>query len=300
MNAWCAAALALATIGCGGSAPLAPVDVESRKGAGTDLDHEGLSGIATDPFGRVWAAPEDRDYLYRFDGDVEHDPSTTRVPLLNRPRGIEIESLAWLDRRHVVLGTEQEVARPADRVLVGRLSRGAVHVLGWWMLSYEDLWDIEAAPNEGIEALCSAGGILVAGGEGAVVSDGERWAPIATARLEGRGVEAWVPSRLRLTTATGKLAALDCSVDEPGEIEAYGIERDYGVTRLLRFEVPIDVPGEVTIVPEIVADLGADVRPLPNMESVTVRGERLLILTDHDAEDGDGATEALWLGPLDD
>lgn len=300
MHVACAAALALAALGCGHSVRSAPVQVEDRKAAGEQLVNEGLSGTATDLFGRVWAAPEERDYLYRFDGHVGDDPRTTPVPLLDRPIGIEIESLAWLDRRHLVLGTEQDVSRSADRILVARLSGGTVRVLGWWMLSWEDLWGIEAAPNEGIEALCAAGGIVVAGGEPTVLVDGERWAPIATARLLGRGIDPWIPSRLRLTTATGKLAAMDCSVDEPGEIEAYGVERDYGVTRLLRFEVPIGRSAGRTIVPQIVADLAGTLDPLPNIESVSVHGERLLILTDHDRSDRIGATEALWLGPLDD
>ena len=291
-----AVGLALVVAGCG-STPV-PVEVESRKGVG-ELRNEGLSGTATDLFGRVWAAPEERSYLYRFDRPLTQPPRATRVPLHNRPLGLEIESLAWLDTRHVVLGTERDEPRGTDRVLVGRLSGGGVHVLGWWMLSWEELWGVQAAANEGIEALCAAGGVVVAGGETTLTSEGTRWAPIATARLEGRGIEPWVPSRLRLTTATGKLAALDCSVDDQ-QIEAYGVERDYGVTRLLRFEVPVGRGAGRAIVPEIVADLARTVRPLPNMESVSVHGERLLILTDHDAGDPLGATETLWLGPLDD
>jgi hypothetical protein len=146
-----------------------------------------------------------------------------------------------------------------------------------------------------VEALCAAEGFVLVGGESVIEADGRRWAPVARTRFESGRLGRWTPFRLRLTTPSGKLSSLSCDLDDGDEIEAYAIERHYGETHILRFELP--ATGAVTDVePEVVADFGWP--DLPNMEGVSREGERLVIVTDHEPREGGGTTEVIILGPL--
>jgi hypothetical protein len=109
-------------------------------------------------------------------------------------------------------------------------------------------------------------------------------------------IGAWEPLRLRLTSATGKISALECADGGNGRLVAHAVERHYGVTRILRFEVPAEgSPGGEAIVPEVVFDVAAATPGLPNVEGIALDGARVLLLSDHDPDDAEGSTELLHL-----
>ena len=157
---------------------------------------------------------------------------------------------------------------------------------------------MEAPPNAGIEGLCTTGDFVVAGGEPVIQDRGTRWAPVARMRREGLKAGVWTPFRLRLTTKRGKLSSLDCWQDDD-ELELYAIERHYGVGRVLYFELPTEGQG-ADVAAATVVDVAKLMPDLPNLEGVTRRGNELVILTDHDPDDGLGHTETILLGPFDD
>lgn len=286
---------AVAGVGCGGPwlDPTQPV----RRIAVTDVRAEGLSGTARHADGSLWAVSEEGASLYRFNR-LEPTPALVRVPIEGLVSSLELESMAWLDGEHVAIGTERDGTRAHDLVLVARVGRSA-QLLSAWRVPWYRLWGMSAHPNQGVEGLCAAAGFVLMAGETVMGDRDGRWAPVARARWDGRRLGRWTPFRVRLTTRTGKLSSLSCDVDEGDEIEAFGIERHYGITRILRFEVPAAGPvGDLA--PEVVADFGGHLESLPNMEGVSVHGGQLIIVTDHERRHGAGTTETILLGPLND
>jgi len=264
-----------------------------------ELRAAGISGSASDEAGRLWGVAERERCLYQFDREQSDAPVAQRVALEGVPEDVDLESLAWIGPARLALGTERHEPRDADVILWAESANGAVRVTGALELSWRALYGIEAPSNQGIEGLCYAGGLLVAGGEPVVQRDDVRWAPVARLDLRNGESTRWEPFLLRLTSAEGKLSSLDCSLGEDGEaLDVFAIERHFGVTRVLRFTLPLDGPGG-ELVPAVVADLG-QLERMPNMEGLSRRQGRLLILTDHDSVTLEGTTETILLGPLDD
>jgi hypothetical protein len=106
---------------------------------------------------------------------------------------------------------------------------------------------------------------------------GRRWAPVG---MFDPKTQTWTAHRVGLTSKTGKLAAIDCQI-RGGSIEALAVERHYGVSRLLRFEIAQGAE-EQWIEPTVAADLSESVSPLPNFEGlVWMKDGSAVLVTDN-------------------
>jgi hypothetical protein len=248
----------------------------------------GLSGLTTDGNGTLWTVPERQRYLVplKLDGP-EPGIAGSAIPLVGVPTGLDTESIGWVKEQEFVLGTESQVAnRKTDRVFLVRVAGGVARVFDEIVLPYTK-FGLRPRGNQGLEAICVVGDTIVVGLESVVESRPPRWAHLFRASLEQR---VWEPFRLRLTTATGKLSALECRRDGEG-LFAIGIERHYGVARLLSFHLPLTGQGG-DIAPTTLADLAAQVPGVPNMEGIAWRrsGE-VAIIIDNDTGGITGPTE---------
>ncbi|MEM7437529.1 MAG: esterase-like activity of phytase family protein [Myxococcota bacterium] len=142
-------------------------------------------------------------------------------------------------------------------------------------------WGLTAPHNRGMEGLCYADGILVLATELVDERQGKRWAPVATFDVaKGKWTTFWVA----LSSKTGKLAGVGCRVID-GKVVALAVERHFGVSRLLRFQLPSGPSGPSgpsRIEPEIAADLATVIKPLPNFEGVVWDDDgSVVLLTDN-------------------
>jgi hypothetical protein len=255
VSAAVAVALLLATAGCAKTEPRAPGLVVSLQ-----TDVEGLSGLTEDEHGALWAPGEDGDAVIRIDPDTH---AVTRYPLVGALPKVDLEAMAWVEGTRFILGTEtQERGRLRDAILDGWLSGDRFVVSPVGHLDYTR-WGLTAPENHGIEGICHVDGMLALVTELVEEQRGSRWAPVG---MFDSKTQSWTAHRVGLTSKTGKLAAMDCRrVD--GSIEALAVERDFGVSRLLRFGIPRGPEGQ-WIEPTVAADLSELVSPLPNYEGL--------------------------------
>lgn len=252
----------------------------------------GLSGLAADPDGNLWAVPERDRFLLRFrqvNGRLvlQGEP----MPLSGVPKGTDTEALAWLGKNQFALGTETHVPnRPRDAVLLAKLAGGRLQVTDSVQLAYE-AWGLLAPTNKGIEALCGTEEALLVGTEIVKVVGAGRWAPVA---LYTFASGQWTTMLLRLTTATGKIASFDCRLSSTGtSLEVYGIERHYEEANVLRFEVSLKTPPR-KITPKVVTSLVEPGKHLPNYEGVARIGpNKLVFFTDNHRGEVKGPTVVL-------
>lgn len=267
-----AASLLLAGAGPAGELPGVRATLE------TDL--AGLSGLGLAPDGTLWASPERSRKLLPL--RVEQDRLVVAgpaVPLRGVPAGSDTEALAWLPDGTAALGTETRSPRDADTILLARREEDGFRVVDRIELPYA-FWKLTPEPNRGIEGLCFAEGKLVAGLEIARTQDGHRSAPLALYDLDQK---AWTFLWLRLTSERGKLSALTCrAAGEGGGIEVRAIERHFGVSRLLGFELGEDLSDGHEIEPEIRGDLFLPGDGEPNYEALAwLPDGRLAVVADN-------------------
>jgi hypothetical protein len=174
---------------------------------------------------------------------------------------------------------------------------------------------MQAPGNQGIEALCHAGGELFVACEHPREQGGVRLAPFAGYDLR---TQRWAYGWIRLTSDTGKISALDCArVDVAGEqrVQFYAIERHYGRLRILEWQLPprwyqtarqsaLGQPEraiEPAIDPHVVLQLDGKLPTDANPEGLAwVRSQNeLLVITDNQSRDVTGPTRLLRipLGP---
>jgi hypothetical protein len=211
-------------------------------------DSTGLSGMAVDGDGLLWIVTE-RDVLMVA---LSEDGIERRVWIDGVPEHLDVESLAWLGGQRFALGTELDrsgVGHDGDPglILLVELNGERGQVIGQIVLP-PGVTAREPVLGAGIEGLCAAGGLLVAAIEEVEVDGDRRWAPLARYRFS---TGTWTGYRLALTSATGKISALACRM-ERGRLVVLAVERHFGVSRLLRFELP-EQPGDIT--PRIDADI---------------------------------------------
>lgn len=225
-----------------------------------DTEVSGLSGLTRDEHGAFWAPGENGDAVIRIDPETF---AVTRYETVGTPDGTDFEAITWMDGARFMLGTEtQETGRLQDAILDGRLDAGRFSVKSVGNLEYAR-WQLTASANHGIEGMCHVGGVLVLATELVHEHQGRRWAPIGVFET---ATQAWSAHWVALTSETGKLAALDCREHE-GVIEALTVERHFGVSHLLRFEVPRGLESQ-WIEPAVAANLAALISPLPNFEGL--------------------------------
>jgi hypothetical protein len=252
----------------------------------------GLSGITRDDDGRIWAVAERDEAIYRFEQGA-WPTAAARVPIGGLAPDLELESSAWLGGERVALGSERDEVRSQDVVVVARIADDTASVVDEWVVDWRALFGRDAPVNQGIEGLCAADGQLIAAGEHTWVEGGRRFAPLVRARLDDAGIQAWEPMKLLLTSRTGRISALECIASDDGNVAVFAIERHFGVTHLLRFDLPAsDAPALVE--PRTIADIGSRLSRIPNMEGLFFDDDRLVIVTDHD-DPAEGDTESLWL-----
>jgi hypothetical protein len=250
----------------------------------------GLSGLDGDGAGGLLAVSERGHALLRLvvDGSrLVQDGGPIRLGGVSA--GLELESLAWLGDGRVAIGTEtQREYREQDEILLVRLEEGHGAVTGSLALRYEP-WGLKAGKNHGIEGLCAAEGWLLAGSEAVGEMDGRRYAPLAVHDLEGGG---WTHHYLGLSSGVGRLASLACRAAGGGALEVLAIERQFEISRLLRFELQPDAAAGSRIDPEILMDLAVHGRA--RWEGVAwLPDGRLVVLADNDRGGVVGPAEAL-------
>ena len=159
---------------------------------------------------------------------------------------------------------------------------------------------VELTKNHGAEGACGFGDdVLIAIEAVGELPDGARYAPIA--RLRGGTLTIY---KLRLTSATGKLSSLDCTIDPAGTAHVWSIERHFGVSRILRFELPmLTAPGaehahEPVVTPTIDTDLGPILNDTLNLEGIVQLPDgRLVLINDNQGTRQDGPNELLVFRP---
>ena len=260
------------------------------------VGYAGLSDLARDANGRVWAVPERDRVLLRLDLQkatpaVDAPP----IPIDGVTQGTDTEALTWLDANTVAFGTEtHEDKRDHDDVLFATRQKDRLVVQNTIPLPYA-LWDMVGHTNDGIEGLCNAGGRLLASVETVgLTADQKRFAPLGRLEL---GRNTWTPLRLLLTSRTGKISALACRLDDRDQLEVVAIERHYGIARLLHFFVPRDGKPQ-DIIPTVLLDLGQAIRVLPNFEGIAWTPEGgLWLITDNQSAVVLGTTQVVYLPP---
>ncbi|MDB4958521.1 MAG: hypothetical protein JWO36_6090 [Myxococcales bacterium] len=248
----------------------------------------GMSGLAVDDHGVMWGIPErDRQLVEIHLGATA--ATTKRYPITGVPDGVDTEGLAWLGDGHFMISTEGADEATASILFIERRDDGFV-VTRTRVLTPAEL-GVALTVNHGAEGACGAGDdLLVAIEAVGALPDGARYAPIA--RLHGEALSIY---KLRLTTPTGKLSSIDCTIDAKGVAHAWAIERHYGVSRILRFELGV-VPGEV--VPTLELDLEPLIDDTLNLEGIVrLPDGRLVLINDNQGSRQTGPNELLVLHP---
>ncbi len=255
----------------------------------------GLSGLARDAEGLVWAVEERGHRLVRRG---EGEDWTEALPIQGVPEDLDLESLAVLPDGRLLFGTESQAPeREGDLLLVGERRGAEVVIVEQQALAYA-LFGLRAEKNRGVEGLCVAGEAVLALGEMVVEADGGRaavawWVPALGATPR--------PLRLGLVSGTGKLSAADCRVEGEG-IRLWAIERHYEVMRLSSWWLqPAAAQGVLT--PEWSVDLAgrvADwVEKRPNLEGLVVTADGELLLVNDNDHGGVQGDSRLWRLRLD-
>jgi hypothetical protein len=288
------AALALAA--CGPHAPPVPAGLVAHGLHRIVIDTgdaHGLSGLALAEDGAVWTVAERAAAAFRIDLDLGTTPPTVKAiqrwPVDDLPRGAELESIAALSGGGFLVGTEGGrgvnaffLAPEGDRLV----ARGAPISLGARELG------VRAGGNRGLEGACAVPGLAVLAVEATGSDRTGRWAPLVVV-AEGA---APVVRRLRLTTGTGKLSALDCWRDGD-RLRAIAIERHFEVTRVLAFELAVTAGGDgAPIAPTVLRDLEPALRGSLNLEGlVRLPDGHLLAVVDNQYTGLQGPDELVWL-----
>lgn len=202
-------------------------------------DLAGLSGLARDEAGTLFAVPEEDPFLLEFSvaGAEQH-----RYRVTGASEGVEFEALAWLGKDRFAIGTEGGCKDGADHVLLvtregdeAKVTRSIAVPLSAWGASCDE--------KKGIEGLCAAGGkMIVAFEKPFLEKNDERFAALARIDETSGEVTAY---RMALTSKTGKLAGMDCRLKD-NAIEVLAIERHFDIAQLVSFTVPIAGAAEET------------------------------------------------------
>jgi hypothetical protein len=190
----------------------------------------GLSDLTIDDSGELWAIPERDRHVVRI---VDNTPTT--FALEGVAPGLDTEALAWLGDNHFVVGLEG--AHDATAAIAYATFDGTKLVVDKPRLFAPQDLGVTPTINHGIEALCGHGDDVLAATE--IVHqepDGTRWA--ALIRIHGADTKY---GKVRLTSTKGKLSALSCMFAADGTVEAFAIERHYGVARIVEFHVGADL-----------------------------------------------------------
>ena len=247
----------------------------------------GESDLAVDDHGKIWAVAE-RD---RFATEIElHGLTATVVehPIDGVPDGNDTESIAWLSPGHFALGIEGQETTTAGVLFAELRPDGHLAVTRTRMLTEAEM-GVKLMKNHGTEAVCGKGDDVIAGiEERGTFPDGTKWAPLV--RLSGDRASL---VKLHLTTSTGKLSALDCQFQPDGSVDFVGIERHYGVERILHGTL---APGVAEVTPTVQTDLAPAIHDAYNMEGIArLTDGRTVLINDNQGAHVDGPTKLFVL-----
>lgn len=237
----------------------------------------GVSGLGRDPTGGFFAMPERNRVLLKFDLDRQNNRlKTTVLPLRYFPKGYDAESFAWISSKRFAIGTEKHRRRAQqDKILLGQVDHGVAIIESSISLNYA-MFDMMGNYNQGIEALCVAGDNMFGGVESVVEKSSKRLAPVAMYQLKNK---KWVPWWLELTSKKGKLSSLACCPNEDHQsVTLVGIERHYGIARLLWYSIDLRAREKSVFRPYAVGELTDKFEKLPNLEGVEWLDSRRLVL----------------------
>jgi len=253
----------------------------------------GLSGLALGPDGALWAIPEERRELLRIDRETG---AVVAYPILGMPEEVEAEALAYRGRGEFLVGTEADGDdRPHDHLYLLDFDGRVARVRETYECPYE-LWGLQSVHNRGLEGLCSVGdrGAVVAA-EITGTTDGRRYAPLAWRTNDGE----WNAYQVWLSSEAGKLAGITCRPAANGGARVLAIERHFGITRILAFDLPAPRGGPpVAVESRVVLNLDDWVRSLdrqPNFEGIVrLEGGRVALLVDNQYRGERTGPSELW------
>lgn len=222
----------------------------------------GLSGLAADDGGGLWAVSERGREAYHITLSNNVLGSVDTYPITGIPDDTDLEAMEVLGGGRFAFGTETKRDGVAT-IATAELHDGVIEVTGSIGLTSAKL-GLDVTANEGAEGVCGADRTLVVGIETTATTNRARWAPLV--RIEGKKVVRVY--HLLLTTATGKISGLDCTVAEDGHVTGWLIERDFDVTKLLRFTLPAVGRGPDDVVPTESLDLGPRLQGRLNLEGI--------------------------------
>jgi hypothetical protein len=249
----------------------------------------GLSGLATDDTGGLWTVAERDAKAYRITLDAEDKPTLETFTVEGIPPKFDLEGIAWLGGDRVAFGTEGKIEGVATVLLAER--RGTAFVISSAIALPETKLGIDLPANHGAEGVCGHGDTILVAIEGAGTMGGKRFAPIVRI-TSGQIVHV---HRLWLTTKTGKLSALDCTIAKDGTAEMIAIERHFSVTKILRFKLPLE-GGDIT--QTVVLDLGPVLENRLNLEGIaTLADGRIVAVVDNQWKQLQGPSVLLVFTP---
>lgn len=278
-------------VGACGKGERRAIDHERSRGVFDEIKLDappGMSGLAMDDQSVLWGIPERDRFLVEI--RVDKDKALTRrYPLRGVPDGVDTEGLAWLSHDKFAVTTEGAHAPSASILYVERQGDAFVVTRTRTLTSAE--LGVELTANHGAEGACGHGDdVLVALEAVGTLPDGARYAPIAW--LRGDALTIY---KVRLTSKTGKLSSIDCSIDLVGVAHVWAIERHYGICRILRFDI---APTTSEIVPTIDLDLSAIINDALNLEGIVALPDgRLVLINDNQGTRQDGPNELLMVHP---
>lgn len=244
----------------------------------------GLSGLAIDDAGVLWSVAERGGSIWRvaLDGGAA---TATRHPVRGLPPGEDLEAIAVLPGGRFLVGTEGRQAGVARAFEVAPADGGyAVEGAPIELVAAEV--GVAVGANHGAEGACAAGGTIAIALETAGEDARGRWAPVVVIDRAGG---ARTTRRVRLTSARGKLAGLDCWRDGD-RVRAIAIERHFEITRVLGF----DLGGTGEITPEVLLDLGPVLRGALNLEGIArLPDGRVVAVVDNQYREITGPDELL-------
>jgi len=293
---WSAVAAVLAAVLAGGGCgKRAEIDRERAAALFTEVTVDtapGLSGLAVDEAGRLWTIAERDEKAYRITLDAALRPAVELFPVEGAPPDVDLEGIATLGGDRFALGTEGHDDGLAT-VLVAERRGAALAVTRTIELPARSV-GIPLKANEGAEGICGAGDTIIAAIEGAGTTDGRRWAPVL--RITGGAIVR--THRVWLTTATGKISGLDCTIAPDGTVAAWAVERHFEVTRLLRFTLPPPGTGADEITPTVALDLGPILHGRLNLEGIAQLPDgRIVAVVDNQWRTITGPSELLVFRP---
>lgn len=311
------AALVLALTACGTVPPHVPGDLAAHGVYRIKLEvgkAHGLSGLALAADGGLWTIAERAAAAVRIDLDLTRSPPTVRGlerwPVVGLAPGDELEALAILPDGAMMVGAEGKAAHVVRAYRLEPVGH-RLHVRRPALSMRAKQLGVHAGANHGTEGACAVPGLTLLAIEAAGKDAVSRWAPLIVLHEGDDAAEAaaLTPDRvrhLRLTTATGKISALDCWRDGD-RVRGIAIERHFAVTRILGFELgadgaplgPPDGPADGSIVPTVLRDLGPVLHGSLNLEGlVRLPDGHLIAVVDNQYGRLTGPDELIWFNDV--